>query len=87
MSRVTIYFLFWAQLLVLVASSIMTGINSALGDIDNGIIWGLVTVLVAFCEFLVFREMLNGIKPKRHRKPKPKKPKPLVDPDPYGPSA
>ena len=87
MSRVMIYFLFWSQLLVFVASSVMTGINSALGDIDNGIIWGLVTVLVAFCEFLVFREMLNKIKPKKHRRSKPKKPKQPIDPDPYGPSA
>ena len=85
MSRTTIYFLFWIQLFVLVASAIMTGINSAVGDIDDGIVWGLVTLSLMFSEFLVFREMLNTVKPKlKRKKPKPKKP---IDPDPYGPSA
>ncbi|MBR5389481.1 hypothetical protein IK146_02905 [Candidatus Saccharibacteria bacterium] len=87
MSRVTIYFLFWTQLFVLIASSLMTGLNAALGDVDNSIIWGLITVAMAFCEFLVFREMLKVVKPPKRKRPKPKKVKKEVDPDPYGPSA
>lgn len=84
MSRLTVYFLFWVQLFVLIASAIMTGINSALGSIDNSIVWGLVTLSLGFCEFLVFREMLNKTKPKKRNKPKPQK---IVDLDPCGPSA
>jgi len=84
MSRVTIYFLFWIQLLILVISSVMTGLNAALGDIDNSILWGIVVIGAVSCGFLVFREMLRKIKPPKHKEPKPKRP---IDPDPYGPSA
>ena len=82
MSRVTVYFLFWIQLSILVVSSVMTGLNAALGDIDNSIVWGLVAIGVFVCAFLTFREMLNKISPREKHKPKAP-----GDPDPYGPSA
>lgn len=82
MSRVTVYFLFWIQLLILVVGAVMTGLNAALGSIQNGVVWGLVTIGLATCGFLVFREMANKILP-----PRPKKTKPPSDPDLHGPSA
>ena len=87
MSRATIYFLFWIQLFVLVASSLMTGLNAALSDIDNSIVWGLIVIVMVFCEFLVFRTMVRIVKPPKRRRPKSKKTRQNTNPDPYGPSA
>lgn len=81
MSRVTVYFLFWIQLPILVISSVMTGLNAALGNIENSIVWGLITIGLALCVFLVFRETINKILP-----PKPKGHKLPLNPDECDPS-